>query len=418
MRASDRPVAVLVDGYTAGSYLPPAFAKQGADSVHVQSTPELYQSMPAPDFSVYDATIVHEDTAKTVAQLARYPAVCVVAGMEPGVLLADELSDALGLPTNGASSARQRRDKYEMIEALRSAGLHCARQFKSSDAAAIVDWAEHDGPYPFVVKPLDSAATDGVQVCQNAAEVYQAAKNVLTTKNIYDRVNEEALIQSFLAGSEYVVDMVSYAGTRYAIGVWKYNKRIVSGTRNIYDTERLLPPDESPVPELISYVNSALDALNVRFGPSHAEVIVTPEGPALVEVGTRMAGNMHPGFHDHCAGANQADLTALAFLCPAQFVQRYGGRTYQKRQEALCYLAPTELSGIVDRVDERVVDEIRGLDTVFGLNVKVKPGDRIRPTIDLFSSTLRIFMAGESYQDILRDYGRLQDLKDRVFVVR
>jgi biotin carboxylase len=418
MRALNRPVAVLVDGYTAGSYLPPAFAKQGADCVHVQSTLELYKSMPAPNFGVYDATIIHEDMAKTIAQLAKYPAVCVVAGMEPGVLLADELSDAMGLPTNGASSASQRRDKYEMIEALRCAGLHCARQFKSSDVTAIVSWAERDGPYPFVVKPLDSAATDGVQVCQNAAEVYQAAQHVLTTKNIYDRVNKEALIQSFLSGSEYVVDMVSYAGARYAIGVWKYNKRIVSGTRNIYDTERLMSPDESPVPELISYVNAALDALNVRFGPSHAEVIVTPKGPALVEVGTRMAGNMNPEFHDHCAGANQADLTALAFLSPAQFLQRYGGRTYQKHREAQCYLAATELSGIVERVDEGVVDEIRELETVFGLNVKVKPGDLIRPTVDLFTSTLRIFMAGDSYQDILRDYGRLQGLKDRVFVVR
>src|SRR4051794_22564616 len=159
---SSRPVAVLVDAYTAGRHLPPAFERAGADCVHVQSTPSPLESMPAPDLSAYAANVVHEDVDKTVAVLSGYPVVCVIAGHEAGVLLADELSDAMGLPTNGARTARQRRNKYEMIEALRRAGLHCAQQFKSRDAEEIADWAERAGPYPFVVKPLESGATDGV----------------------------------------------------------------------------------------------------------------------------------------------------------------------------------------------------------------------------------------------------------------
>jgi len=418
MREPDRPVAVLVDAYTAGQYLPPAFKAQGAAVVHVQSTPRLIGSMPAPDLSVYDELVVHEDLTKTATRLSRLPVVCVVAGMEPGVRLADELSDALGVPTNGASSAPVRRDKYAMIETLRAAGLRCARQIKSGDPEAILAWVAGEGPYPYVVKPLDSAATDSVYICRDLAELHGAVREVRGRHTIYDKPNDEVLVQSFLDGHEYVVDMVSYAGSRYVCGVWQYIKRVAGGSHPIYDTEWLLPADEEPVPTLIAYTNAALDALNVRFGPSHAEVILTPDGPALVEVGTRMAGNMNPGFHDYCAGANQADLTAFAFLRPADFLGSYGGRTYQKRKEAACYLTPTAHDGVVVDIDDAVATEIGRLKTVFGLNVKNKVGDRLRPTVDLFSSTLRVFMADDSRDDIVGDYHRIQELAERVYIVR
>lgn len=413
-----RPVAAIVDAYTAGQYLAPAFRALGASVVHVQSTPALIASMPAPDVCGYDEVIVNDDAARTAARLAGLPVVCVVAGMEPGVLLADRLSDTLGVPTNGALSAPLRRDKHAMIEALRAAGLHCARQIKSGDPEAILAWASGEGPYPYVVKPTDSAATDSVFVCQTPADLDQAVREVRGRKTIYDKPNDEVLVQSFLEGEEYVVDMVSYAGSRYVCGVWQYNKRITVEGHPIYDTEQLLPADDTTVRELIDYTNAALDALNVRFGPSHAEVIRTPEGPALVEVGTRMAGNMHPRFHDCCAGANQADLTALAFLRPADFLRSYGGTTYRKLHEAICYLTPTVLDGVVTAIDEEAVAEISALETVFMVNVKNKVGDRLRPTVDLFTSTLRVFMTAESHEDIAKDYRRVGELADQVYVVR
>jgi hypothetical protein len=412
------PVAVLVDAYAAGGHLAPAFERAGADCVHVQSTPSLIETWPALDLSVYDATVVHEDIDKTVAVLSDYPVVCVVAGHEPGVLLADELSEAMGLPTNGARTARRRRNKYEMIEALQRAGLHCARQFKSRDAEEIADWARRAGPYPFVVKPLESAGTDGVHICHDTDQVLRAATSVLGSTDVHGHLNDEVLIQTYLDGPEFVVDMISCAGTRYTVGVWQYHKRLVYGTHRIYDIDRLVPADASPVPEIVAYVNAALDALDVRFGPSHAEVIVTPDGPALVEVGARLAGGLLPGFHDRCLGANQADLTALAYLHPGSFITRFGGRTYAQREEAVLCLTPTELDGVVERVDDAVVAEIRALPTVFDVALKVGPGRRIRPTVDLFSATMRVFMCAADYADIQRDYERLQDLKDRVFVLR
>ncbi|WP_327303179.1 ATP-grasp domain-containing protein [Streptomyces sp. NBC_01298] len=207
-----RLAAVMVDAYTRGNHLPPAFARLGVYVVHVQSTTELMTSMRPPDLTAYRAVVPHGTPAETAARLAEFEPICVVAGQEPGVELADELSELLGLPGNGTALSRARRDKYEMIETLRRAGVRCADQLKSGSAEEIVAWAEQRGAYPVVVKPLSSAATEGVAVCRGPVEIRKAAEAVLGTVNIFGERNDEVLVQPFLDGEEYMVDFVSYGG--------------------------------------------------------------------------------------------------------------------------------------------------------------------------------------------------------------
>jgi hypothetical protein len=411
------PVSVIVDAYSTGNFLPDAFTRLGSRLIHVQSTPELMPSMLAPDFTRYTENIVCHDTDATLKELERRAPTCVVAGQEPGVPLADLLSERLGLATNGSRYSSARRDKFSMIERLRACGLRCAHQIKSSAPAEMAAWAQARDSYPFVVKPLASASTDGVFICHSGEEVRRAAEAVLASHDIFGLRNTEALIQTFLPGTEYIVDTVSAAGHRYVCGVWRYEKTMISPDKKIYNKDILVPADSDPVPELIHYVDQVLNALDIRNGASHAEVMMTPDGPALVEIGARLNGNMNPRFHDVCLGANQADLLALAYLSPQEFATRYGGRVYRKRQPAMVYNVPTTRSGTVRGIDAAVVQEIETLPTVHLLSVKLKPGSLMRRTIDLLSSPLRVFLTGPSEQDILRDYHRIQTLQDSVYLL-
>jgi hypothetical protein len=406
-----RPVAVVVDLYTCSHFLLDAFTALDIDVVQIKSDPELTPFGPP---MKYLATVTGSDPAALVDQLAPYSPIAVVAGMETDVLLADAVSELAGLPSNGTALSLARRDKYEMAEALRRAGVRCAEQFKSGSAEDVVAWAEAAGRYPVVVKPLASAATDMVAICADAAQVREAAETILGTETIWGEVNREVLIQSYLDGVEYVVDMVSWQGRRYTCGIWEYRKRQV-GVHNIYDYEVLLPAQDSRVPELIGYVDSALRALGIEYGPTHAEVIITPDGPALVEVGARTAGNLSPTFHDLCLGANQAGLTALAYARPEEFLDRYAGRCYTALSQAWVYNTPTEQAGMVRGVNQEVVAEIEALPTVRELIVKLRPGWRMRPTVDLLSSTLKAFLAADSTEELQRDYQRITELKDHVY---
>ncbi|MFE9776137.1 ATP-grasp domain-containing protein [Streptomyces sp. NPDC005931] len=417
MQTSNRArVGVVVDGYSVGKYLPAAFRRLGADVVHLQSTPEFLSTVTPPDLSPYLANVVHEELEQTAGQLSEYAPVCVLPGQETGVIPADLMAEYLGLPGNGSALSVARRDKYEMIETLRRAGIHCARQLKSADIQEIVDWAERESGYPVVIKPLSSASTDGVSICRDAHDVRTAAAAVLGSYDIFERRNTEVLAQSCLHGTEYVVDVVrGPGGGRHVCGVWEYEKTDI-GAKRVYDKDILLGPDSEPVAELVAYLDTVLEALDIRFGAAHAEIIMTAQGPALVEIGARMNGDMEPGFHDLCMGGNQADLLALACIRPDEYARRFTGKTmYRKRCEALVLHGRTSLSGVVAAIDEDVLAEINALDTVHLTVPRVAPGDRLRPTTDLLSSPLRVFMTGDDRRQLMADYQRILALKDHAF---
>ncbi|WP_436501655.1 ATP-grasp domain-containing protein [Actinokineospora sp. HUAS TT18] len=409
------PVGVVVDAYTTGNLLPAAFDRHGVRLVHVQAASEISTALPGPDIARFLDNIVY-DGELAVSRIGALQPLCVIAGQDSGVPLADLLNERLALPGNGSALSTARGDKYRMIERLREHGVHCARQFKSSDPADLVRWAKENRLDRVVVKPLSSAGTDRVYVCGDDAEITAAARAVLSGPDIYGKPNTEVLIQSFLEGTEYIVDTVSRDGRRFVCGVWRYHKRILADGRPVYDRDVLLAPDEDPVPELIAYVDTVLDALGIRYGSGHAEVIMTADGPALVEIGARMNGNMNPGFHDRCLGHNQADLTALAYLHPDRFLAEYADRVYTRNAAAMVCNTTTASDGIVAAVDAAAVARIEALPSVHAVAVKLQPGARIRPTEDLLSSPLRVFMTGSEF-DMLADYATLQAIKDDVFQV-
>ena len=86
------------------------------------------------------------------------------------------------------------------------------------------------------------------------------------------------LCQEFLKGKEYVVDMVSRDGLHKTVMVWCYDKRPVHGSAFVYFG---CIPVDSNSPEsriLIPYVKGVLDAMEIKNGPSHCEVMMTPDG--------------------------------------------------------------------------------------------------------------------------------------------
>lgn len=405
----------IVDGYSTGNFLPPAFARLGVEAVHVQSTPRLIGHLAAPRLDAYRENLVCADPAATARELASHRPVAVLAGAEFGVRLADELSERLGLMTNGTRMSAARRDKYLMIEALREAGISCARQHRSAEPEELRAWAEREGVHPVVVKPVSSSGADNVHICRDGDAILRAARSVMSAADLFLQPNTEALAQSYLDGTEYVVDVVCSQRARYVCAVWEYRKRDIGSGRRIYDRDVLLDPREDPVPELVSYVDSVLDALDIRHGPAHAEVIMTASGPVLVEIAARLNGGLNAPFQDFCLGTDQAAATALAYARPEEFRQRYGGRIYTKRMEAFLHDTTTALDGVVAGVDQAVVEEITALPTVRELTVKYRTGRRIRPTIDLPSSPLTVYMASEDPEALEADYEKIGELKERVY---
>ncbi|MCP9211490.1 ATP-grasp domain-containing protein [Streptomyces sp. NEAU-Y11] len=420
-RTSSRKTVVIVDGYSNAPALIEAFAERGYQAVHVLGSAEPYATMVQPRPEDYAHWLVCPDetaVAATVDRLAALDPIAVIPGQEPGVRLADTLSERLYLAGNGTTLSRARRDKYEMIETLRAAGIRCAEQLKTGSAQEAADWAHALGTTPVVVKPLASASADNVYICHTLEEVAAAVDRILASRTVFDEPNTEVLVQSFLQGPEFSVDTVSAKGTHYLADVWESRRKAIGGGRQIYDMAVLLDPEREPVSALFAYVRTVLDALGIRHGAAHSEIIMTPQGPTLVEIGARMNGAMIPDFYDAVLGTNVARLVAYACTEPEDFARTHGGLTYRPLQTAAVYEAPTVLDGIVESVDEAVVNKIAALPSVYAVALRSGPGKRIRPTTDLTSSPLRVLLASTDEQALLHDREAVDSLKDLVFHVR
>src|SRR5690606_24294474 len=158
------------------------------------------------------AHIVHDaHLDQTLAAVAAHRPVAVVAGAESGVELADQLSEGLGLRTNGTQLSAARRDKFLMIETVKAAGVSAAEQVRADNEQTLVDWYEKVGGR-VVLKPLKSALNDGVSFCDNLDELVAAFRRLLGTSSAFAQDNRSAVAQEYLEGAEYYVNTVSLDG--------------------------------------------------------------------------------------------------------------------------------------------------------------------------------------------------------------
>ena len=74
------------------------------------------------------------------------------------------------------------------------------------------------------------------------------------------------------------------------MAVWVYDKRPANGAAFVYFGMVHVDSNSLEAKLLINYTNQVLDALGMKNGASHNEVILTPSGPCLVEMNCRAQG--------------------------------------------------------------------------------------------------------------------------------
>jgi len=202
-----------------------------------------------------------------------------------------------------------------MVRALEANGVRAALSFCSPSLSELLDWIGKHLFYPVVVKPPKSAGTDNVTICHSTSEVETAFANIMGKKNRLDLTNESVLVQEFLVGKEYMVDTVSFDGQTVICAYQQANKIAHEGAM-IYDVCSAIPFDSKAATMLSPYICEVLTALEIKWGPSHLEIIITPRGPVLVEVGARLDGCRAPEILRKAISVDQCEITVDCYLNP------------------------------------------------------------------------------------------------------
>jgi formate-dependent phosphoribosylglycinamide formyltransferase (GAR transformylase) len=195
--------------------------------------------------------------------------------------------EALGLPGLGLAAATRFRDKGVMKQALREAGLPCARYARLRSKADALRFIAEVG-YPIVVKPPDGAG------CRGTYQVTDEASLEVALRDTRPGPQREVLAEEFVTGEEYSFDTIVINGEVRFHNILRYLPGPLDVTRNDWVQWCTLAPRDISGPEFdnIRKVGvAAVETLGLRTGMTHMEWFRRPDGSAVVnEVGARPPG--------------------------------------------------------------------------------------------------------------------------------
>ncbi|WP_405358952.1 ATP-grasp domain-containing protein [Kitasatospora sp. NBC_00085] len=316
-----------------------------------------------------------------------------------------EIADWLGLPGNPARAVTACRNKALLREALDRAGVRQPRYAIVRDAAEADDAVAAVG-LPCVVKPADDSASNNVLLCTSAEQVRAHAELILA---IHTNVRgmptaRTVLVEEFVDAPEFSVEMFSSGGRASCVGI---TAKQVGGSPYFVEHRHLFPAalPEASAGALTAAVAAALAACGIEEGPTHTEVRLTAEGPAIIEINPRLAGGMIPELVRLATGVDllEQQLRAAVGLRPQLEPSREGyagiqfllagreGVLTAVQGEAEAALVP----GVTQvRVTGRVGDTVRparsAYDRLGHVIVRADESAAVGPVLDAATAAVRL----------------------------
>ncbi|WP_119344273.1 ATP-grasp domain-containing protein [Facilibium subflavum] len=326
-----------------------------------------------------------------------------IAGSESGVYLADNLNEALRIQANPAVDSVIRRDKYLMQQALRAYGLRYIRSSKVVSSDQDIKFHEAEAS-KWVVKPLNSAGSDGVMIFENRSVLQDYIKQYDWQK--MTAIGEECkglILQEFIAGDEYVVDLVKGVNSFLIASVCKYTK--VGETGLVYHCLDVLDPADSAYVDLIQYAVNCANALSLVKGPMHMEFIKDNTGFVMIEAGARLHGGIAPEFFKSCYTPHLLQAAVDSFLNkPFQC-----NKAYKKRAGRIVFLH-TNSDCIMPSIDALKLQELQRLESYQGHKFFISEGSNISKTVSLFDCPGIVWLAHEDVHIIDDDEKQVRKL--------
>lgn len=426
-----RQVAVFVDPYSTGCIVAQEMQKRGfliialwtatfADAMKLH-VPKTCGRMDY--FAQVDQQGTLEETKQALLKISNGHAIAaVIAGGEAGVDYADALSeyfeqtrdsavDTMPILTNG-TEIPNRRDKYVQQELIKQAGLRGVRQAGSDKFEEVESFLKTES-FPVVLKPTESAGSDGVKLCYGFDEAQEHFHKLMSSQLVNGGDCPSVLCQEFLKGTEYVVDHVSKDGVHKTCMVWVYDKRKANGSNFVYFGMKPVDPTTEQSKILINYTRRVLDAMGILHGPTHAEIMMTAEGPCLVEMNCRAHGGDGCWRPLACAltgGYSQVEVSAYAFVDPKAFAKVPDKPPYPFKAYGQEVIFVNNSRGKVKSTPG--YDVIQNMPSFVHMDGLISPGAEVDYTVDLITGIGSVIVMHKDHAVVKRDIEFIRYLEE------
>ena len=192
-------------------------------------------------------------------------------------------------------SARLLRDKFSVRERLQQAGL-LQPPFQLATTTQELKSAVTSLGLPVLIKPSDGYGSQNIVTLKTPEDLnplFSPLEIMLPSRADYGlgvAANDRLLVERYMTGQMVGCDVFTSKGQHEFLGV---NEKLMYPPPSFAIRGGCFTPYDAKNPThecLKDYVFAALDAVNFNHGATHIEIMLTDQGPQLVEINPRIVG--------------------------------------------------------------------------------------------------------------------------------
>lgn len=278
------------------------------------------------------------------------------------------LGALFNLPSTSLEAAQLTTNKYNMRERLSHFNI-LQPKFILCKTEEEVESAAHKIGLPVVIKPADNRGSFGVKAAFNKKDLRSYFLHAL--RNTHCRY---VLVEKYIEGVNLTVDGFCFSDGHLCLGL--ASKKILMTKENKPVTQEVIYPAEIK-PEFVRRViennQKVVNALNLKFGATHAEYQLTKDGvPYLLEIANRGGGVMtSASIIPSISGVNMQELLLRGAL--GEMLKKPKGFDVTRNKSAILHFFIFNKRGKVKKISG--VANVRKRKDVLLLFLMVKVGD-------------------------------------------
>lgn len=229
----------------------------------------------------YNVSTIDEEGVYQVAKAFKADGIMTLATDMPMRSLA-YACEKLGLVGLAYDSSIKATDKGEMIKAFEASGVdHPWYQIVENGKKP----EKGSYTFPLITKPTDNSGSRGVMLVHNEDELAEALN--------YSSENGRrgnVIMEEYMQGPEVSVEVMVKDGIAHVLQI---TDKLTTGAPHFVEMGHSQPSQlaEETQEAIRDLASRASLSVGIKNGPAHVEIIVTENGPKMVELGARMGGD-------------------------------------------------------------------------------------------------------------------------------
>lgn len=193
------------------------------------------------------------------------------------------VGEKLGLPAMTQRVAQVCTNKYEQRQLFKESGVNTPFFIQCNQDSDLSELTT----FPYIVKPVDSSASRGVEEVHNASQLKEAVKVACDQSR-----TGNAIVESFIGGKEFSVETLTQGGITHIIQI---TEKLTRGEEQGYFVEdtHIEPAriSEAEASAIRTEVLKATKAVGVDNCPTHTEIKLWDGKPYIIEMACRLGGD-------------------------------------------------------------------------------------------------------------------------------